>query len=500
MQDRRAFLKGLGGAAAGAALVAGWSPLRKSWVRRAWADEPFAPLPPLDGTVHTDPDTLARFTEDFGRLLHREPAAVLKPGSVDDIVAIVRYARRHGLRVAVNGQSGTDDQRESHSQYGQAQVEGGIAIDLKPLAAVHWIDGGAQVAEVGAGLRWAELFDAAAAFGLAPAVMTDYMHLSIGGTLSVGGIGGHTFRSGTQADQVVELEVVTGAGDRVRCSRSANPELFDAVLAGLGQVAIIVRAKLKLAPATSHAMVFNLYYDDLDTYVRDHVALVDERRFDYQEGSLAPREDGPGWRYAIEVVKYFEAPDQPDPDALLAGLSDDRPSAEIFPTTYREWQFRIDGFVAFLKSQSLWAAPHPWLSLWIPGSQTARYMDELAARLTPADLGFGAALLYPIDTRTVERPLFRLPDERIAFHLSLLRFPPDDPAIAAAMVEDNRRIFDEVVALGGMRYAPGAIPDMTSRDWQRHFRPEWGRLVSAKRRYDPDDVLTPGWGLFPWAR
>jgi cytokinin dehydrogenase len=498
MHDRRAFLRGLGGVAAGAALVTGWSPLRRSWVGRALADEPYAPLPPLDGSVHTDPGTRRRFTEDFGRLLDREPAAVLKPGSVDDIVTIIRYAREHGIRVAMNGQAGTDDRRESHSQYGQAQVEGGIAIDPKPLAMIHGIDPQAGIADVSGGVRWAELFDAAAAFGLAPAVMTDYMHLSIGGTLSVGGIGGHTGRLGTQADQVVELEVVTGAGQRLRCSPHERRELFDAVLAGCGQVALIVRAKLKLLPARSHGMVFNLYYDDLDTYVRDQIVLTDDRRFDYQEGSLALRDDGSGWRYVIEVVKYFDAPDQPDADALLAGLSDDRPSAEIFPTTFREWQFRIDPFVLFLKAQGLWDAPHPWLSVWIPGSQTAAYMEKLASRLTPNDLGFGVALLYPIDTRSVQRPLFRLPDERIAFHLSLLRFPPNDATIAAAMLADNRRIYDEVVRLGGTRYASGAIPDMSPRDWQRHFRPVWGKLVSAKRRYDPDDVLTPGWGMFPW--
>lgn len=33
-------------------------------------------------------------------------------------------------------------------------------------------------------------------------------------------------------------------------------------------------------------------------------------------------------------------------------------------------------------------------------------------------------------------------------------------------------------------------------DWQQHFRPVWGNLVSAKRRYDPDNLLTPSQGIF----
>ena len=45
------------------------------------------------------------------------------------------------------------------------------------------------------------MFDAAAPLGLTPPVLTDYLHLSVGGTISVGGIGGATSRFGTQADQ-----------------------------------------------------------------------------------------------------------------------------------------------------------------------------------------------------------------------------------------------------------------------------------------------------------
>jgi hypothetical protein len=93
-------------------------------------------------------------------------------------------------------------------------------------------------------------------------------------------------------------------------------------------------------------------------------------------------------------------------------------------------------------------------------------MTDLAARLTPDDLGLGIALFYPIATRQVSVRLFRLPNEPIAFYLGLLRFPPDDPAVLAAMLADNRRLYDEVVGYGGTRYVIGAIPDFTPRDWQ----------------------------------
>jgi hypothetical protein len=164
--------------------------------------------------------------------------------------------------------------------------------------------------------------------------------------------------------------------------------------------------------------------------------------------------------------------------------------------SFREWQFRVDAFAEFLKEAGAWDTSHPWVSLWIPGSKTVAFMRDFAARLTPDDLGLGVALFYPINTRHVSARLFRLPTEPIAFHLSLLRFPPDDPTVLAAMLADNRRLYDDVVGHGGTRYVIGAIPDFTPQDWQRHFWPVWEFLTSSKRRYDPDNVLTPGWGIF----
>jgi cytokinin dehydrogenase len=496
MENRRHFLKTL---AVGSALVLGWNPLRRSWVTNAQAagpDEPFVALPPLDGTIYTDTATLQDFAEDFGRLLFRQPMAVLSPGSVNDITTIIRFARHHRLKVAMNGQAGTDDQRESHSQFGQAQAEAGVVIDVKPLSTIHEIDDQAGVAEVDAGVRWSELFDAAEMFDLAPAVMTDYLHLSIGGTLSVGGIGGHIQKHGTQADNVLELQVVTGAGDLVTCSPSQHRRLFMAVLAGCGQVALIVRAKVRLLSAQPNALVFNLFYDDLAAYVEDQTLIVRDGRFDSQAGQLAWREDNTGWRYTIIVVKYFTPPHMPDADVLLSGLQDDRPSMTTVPLSFREWQFRVDALAESLKGLGTWNTPHPWVNLWVPGSKAVAFMGDLAARLTPDDLGFGIALFYPIKPRRVSARLFRLPEEPIAFYLGLLRFPPGDPAVIMAMLDDNRRLYDEVVGYGGTRYVIGAIPDFTPQDWQRHFGPMWSFLTSAKQHYDPDNVLTPGWGMF----
>ncbi|MFN6487526.1 MULTISPECIES: hypothetical protein [unclassified Nostoc] len=38
--------------------------------------------------------------------------------------------------------------------------------------------------------------------------------------------------------------------------------------------------------------------------------------------------------------------------------------------------------------------------------------------------------------------------------------------------------------------------NMRSHIWQQHFGRVWGNLVSAKRRYNPDNLLTPSQGIF----
>jgi hypothetical protein len=85
--------------------------------------------------------------------------------------------------------------------------------------------------------------------GLAPRSWTDYLYLSVGGTLSNAGISGQAFHHGPQISNVHELDIVTGKGDTVTCSPTANPELFFGALGGLGQLGIITRARIALEPA-----------------------------------------------------------------------------------------------------------------------------------------------------------------------------------------------------------------------------------------------------------
>src|SRR3712207_2269431 len=82
-------------------------------------------LPELAGTLASDEATLTACARDYGRVVQRMPSAVLRPAAVRDVVEALRSCSDQALPVAPRGQG--------HSTAGQAQVEGGLVIDMSTL-------------------------------------------------------------------------------------------------------------------------------------------------------------------------------------------------------------------------------------------------------------------------------------------------------------------------------------------------------------------------------
>lgn len=483
--SRRTALQGL--AAAGAAVI-GFDPFTRSWAATD-TGRPLARLPRLDGSVRSDDASLTSASDDYGHIVHRRPLAVLRPGSVRDIVAMVRFCNQHKLSVAPRGQG--------HATQGQAQVDGGLVIETTPLAAVGPVRRGSRTVTVGAGAKWSDVVKATLAHGLTPPTFTDYLELSVGGTLSVGGVGGQTHRQGAQVDNVRELQVVTGAGDLVRCSPTEHRDLFLAVLGGLGQCAIIVGATLRLVPAPGAVRHYLLPYTDLRTFLDDQRLLVQEGRFDYVEGQVTADADGAFNGYLLEAVAYGP-PVGPAPDdaALLRGLRHDPSGVQASDLAYYDFLDRLAAGVAALKEAGLWAFAHPWLNLWLPGRSAATLTASLLEDLTPADLGPGVVLVYPVLRKNLHTPLLRTSDDPVPYLLAVLRTtPPDDTATVDRLLAANRAAYETVHAAGGTHYPVGSVP-FGPADWREHFGPEWRRLATARHTYDPRGILVPGQGIF----
>ena len=459
---------------------------------------PLKGLPPLDGRLVVDEPALSRAADDFGHLVSRRPLAVLVPGSARDVQVLLRHCREHGLPVAARGQG--------HTTHGQAQVTGGVVLDMSALREVR-VREDAVVAQAGA--RWSDVLRETLPRGLTPPVLTDYLELSVGGTLSAGGIGGATGHHGSQADNVLELEVVTGTGDRVVCSPARGADLFRAVLAGLGQCAVIVGATVRLRPAPATVRRYQLRYPTAPALMAGQRRAAHDGRFDHLEGQIQPSPgDSGGWCHVLEAVAFHRGSVPPDDAALLgdlgapghlggAGARGDEPGArEIVDLSYAAFLDRLAPSVAELTAAGEWSRPHPWWNVFLPGTEADAFVSAVLADLTPADLGAGGViLLYPFSRAPVRVPLLRVPAGRLAFLFALLRTASAEATDPAVMIEANRDLYRRARALGGTRYPIGSVP-MSRYDWRRHFGPAWPALAAAKRTYDPGGILAPGQRIF----
>lgn len=488
--DRRTFLRG----SAAGTLVAGLCLGSRRWVSRAQAaGREVAPIPPLDGSLVFDPEVLAPAADDYGHIISESPWAVLFPGSIDDVVAMVRFARRHRLHIA--GRNAFDD---SHSTFGQAQVAGGVVIDMASLAAIPDIDPADGEVWIEAGARWRDIAAAAFAAGKSPPVLPDYTGLTLGGTLSAGGVGGQSNRVGLVVDNVTALEVVTGNGERVVCSPDEHGFLFSSVLGGLGQFAVIVKARVRLSDVLPSVRVYSAYYDHLPVFLADQVRLIEEQRFDYLEGFAEPVEGGAGWVFRLEAARYFVPGSEPDDDALLAGLSFRPGSVSTVDTGHLGFVNRLDPLVEFLRAIGAWFLPHPWLNLFLPAAAAPALIQSFLDRTTNADMGQGPILMYPFPRARHATRYPVVPHDPVCFLFSLLRTAvPPTPEQIEAMLAKNRLFFEEARAAGGTFYPINALP-LTPDDWREHFGGPlgWAIFGLAKQFFDHRGVLTPGQRIF----
>lgn len=453
---------------------------------RAWVSEEVpgaVAVPELHGALRCDEASVRWAAEDFGHVMHRRPRAVLRPGAVADVAAIVAFAGAVGLPVSARG--------AGHSTYGQAQAAGGIVIDMTGLARIDGLR--SELITVQAGALWSEVLDHALAHGCTPPVLTDYLHTTVGGTLAVGGVGGTSHHHGLQVDSVVELDVVTGTGQLLTCSPGRNRALFDAIRAGLGQCGIITSATLRLRPAPARVRWLRLYYRDLAAFLADQRQLVVTGRFDYLEGQITPGELH-GWSYLLEVATYYQPAVTPAEAVLLDGLRHDHSEIEDIP--YRQFQHRLAPGEAALRSSGEWLHPHAWLNIVLPESVTGHFVEAVLAELTAADLGnSGLAMLYPLRTALLRAPLTRVPRSDLVWLFALLRAASaEDTTAGAALIRENRTIYERAAALGAVAYPVNTLP-MSPTDWCTHFGSQWQVLLDAKKKFDPHGILTPGHGI-----
>ncbi|MCK2239751.1 MULTISPECIES: FAD-binding protein [unclassified Crossiella] len=407
---------------------------------RAWTSASrlgAVPVPELLGRLDIDEDSLDWAARDYGGLVHHQPLAVARPTRASDISAILRFAADHSLPVVPRGQG--------HSLAGQAQASGGIVVDMRGLHQVHEVT--PEHIVVDAGAQWSRVLQATLPLGLTPPVLTDYIGLSVGGTLSVGGLGGTSHQHGAQTDNVLALQVMTADGTLLHCSPQEQRDLFDSVRANYGRSGIITRATLRLVPAPDIVRCRKLKCPSLTSFLNAQRHLVRDGRIDHIEGHIKLGDTG-ALSFEVETAAFTDAADEA---TALEGFEREA------PTRLPYWNFanRLEEGELVIGEAGIDQSPHPWCNVLLPDEAAESFLTSAGADLQDQLYGaVGLLLAYPLLTSRITTPHLKLPAGELIHLAAALRHADSDfPEAIISMTASNNRWFHDVTAANGTLYA-----------------------------------------------
>ncbi len=213
-------------------------------------------------------DDMAPFASDFWRQYHGRPALVVRPGSTEEVAALVRLAGRHG--VAIVPQSGNT-----------GLVHGGIAdesgaqmlLSLGRMNRIRSLDpvGNTVVAEAGCVLAAVQA-SAAAVDRLFPLSLGAEGSCQIGGNLGTNAGGLNVLRYGMARDLTLGVEAVLADGsvyEGLSSLRKNNTgyDLKHLLIGSEGTLGIITAAVLRLSPALRERVTVWLAVEDPEAAV-----------------------------------------------------------------------------------------------------------------------------------------------------------------------------------------------------------------------------------------
>lgn len=216
----------------------------------------------LKTKVRSDKFTAYCYETDIGRAVRRTPIAVAFPENSEDVSIILKLANEYRIPVTVRG-GGT-------TVAGETVANDSILIDTKKMNKLIDVDANQKIAYLESGMTWFELYDALKRYNLSFNVAPASATCTVGGTISVGGVDLHSYKYGSSADQVEEIEVVLAEGEIKICNSKKNSEIFQNILYGNGLIGVITKLKMKISnhPGKSYESWFA--YPDRKSALQDY--------------------------------------------------------------------------------------------------------------------------------------------------------------------------------------------------------------------------------------
>jgi hypothetical protein len=423
---------------------------------------------------HPDYDA-ARVVTDGS--VDKHPALIARVADPADVQAVIAFARRTGLELAVR--SG------GHDGAGSSTTDGGVVIDLRDMRALE-IDPATQTAWVETGLTALDVATAAGEHGLAIG-FGDTGSVGIGGITLGGGVGYLVRRTGLTIDNLLAAEVVTADGQVLLTDAANHPDLFWAIRGGGGNFGVATRFRFRLTPLPHFTGGMLVLPGTPETIA----------------GFIAAAEAAPEALSTIANVMPappmpFLAPEHHGQIVILAMLGwsgdDEAGKAAIAP------------FRALAEPLADFVQPMPYPQMFPPEDAAYRpravvhpmFVDrvDLAAARTIVDaLEASDAPLRAVQLRVLGGAMARVPADATAFAhrdqpimaqvVSFFGGPEDRPKrvqwvkdLAAAVRPGEHGAYVNFLGHGEEDRVRAAYPSAT-----------WDRLVAIKTRYDPTNLF-----------
>jgi FAD/FMN-containing dehydrogenase len=288
------------------------------------------------GTAHvvTDPDVVDGRSVDHTGRYRGHARALVRPGSPDDVAAVLRTCRDAGAYVTVQG-------GRTSLVAGTVPEHDDVLLSTERLRDVGEVDVVERRIHAGAGATLAEVQRAAAAAGLVFGVdLAARDSATVGGMASTNAGGLRTVRYGNMGEQVLGLDVALPDGSMVHRHSQVRRDNTGYDLASLfigaeGTLGVITGLDLRLNPTPTHRVTAICGFDDLAALVetgrafRDMEGIAALELIDAHASALTAEHVGVAapvegaWQLLIEL-----AGDTDQTERLADALEDARMSSE----------------------------------------------------------------------------------------------------------------------------------------------------------------------------
>jgi alkyldihydroxyacetonephosphate synthase len=207
----------------------------------------FVSIAPLDRVVHARGKSLRDLIRQRRGDLSRVPDVVVRPGSEDEVTAVLRAAMSSdAVVIPFGGGSSISGSLE----VSPAETRPVISVDLVRLDKLISIDRSSRLARVQAGVFGPHLEAQLGAQGYTLGHFPDsFTHSTLGGWIATRSSGMQSDRYGDIADMTVGLRVVTPSGTLVTrpiATTSTGPSIREMVLGSEGRLGLITEATVQV--------------------------------------------------------------------------------------------------------------------------------------------------------------------------------------------------------------------------------------------------------------